>query len=313
MHRDHGLDGEAGGDQRTELPAVLVAHPPVGTDEGQHALRGQRPEPCLDERHVDVGPAAHRRIGAPVGLVERRRHVLGPDVRRVPDHEVHRPGRLGRQQSEAGRVGEEVVLLDHPRLRQALPLAGRPPLALEGLGHPDASLRHVLGEQVGGGDRRAGVGNGPPGGPARTAQAPDHGDQEGTLAAGRLYRAARAQVLVLRVPGQIQDQVDHPLPGEDLAPSSPPVGSTEGDGARCRHRPASVDAGCDGGTAHGRIASPATSAGAPTIRCCSVDASSAGARRTTRARPRRRRHRWCPRRSRWGGRSHRRRRSPPTR
>ncbi len=57
----------------------------------------------------------------------------------------------------------------------------------------------------------------PPVRDARASQAFCHRDEEGTLAAGRLHSDKRREVAVGGIAGKIQNKVDHPAPGENLA------------------------------------------------------------------------------------------------
>lgn len=72
-------------------------------------------------------------------------------------------------------------------------------------------------EQVEGPDRspdRAQVAAVPATGPDQPV---DDRDQEGARPARRLYQSSSAEVLILRVPHQIEDQLDDPTTGEHLA------------------------------------------------------------------------------------------------
>jgi len=209
MHLYDRLDPERGRDHAPQLRAIRRPHPPVRADEAQDSANLELTQPGLDEAHVDVTAADHRRVQAPVGRQRLARHVVIPDVGRVADHDVGPPVLRGHQQ---------VVADAYPALGQF------PGLSRAGTAQQQFSLRQLDGPrrrisvELTGADRPQRVSEHPPACSHRREQPTDHRHQEGALARRRLHRVQCREILLGPVPGKIQDQVHHPRLGIDNTP-----------------------------------------------------------------------------------------------
>ena len=208
MHGDHGVDGVGGGDELTEVGAVLVAHPTICTDERQRSVWLEEVETQLDEADVDVGSAPHGRADPAVGVHHGTGDVLQPDVGRVSDHIV----RAGRSMAL-----EDEVACGDPLGSDDLGLGLGNACKQELLGRRLASTLCVRLEEVKGSDRRSQIGQVASVVAARLDEALDDRPQKGARTARGLHEHLCAEVLVGCVANEVQDHLDDPAPREDLA------------------------------------------------------------------------------------------------
>ncbi len=132
MHLNDRLNPERARDHAPQLSTVGRPHPPIRADEPQHPAVFQLTQPGLDEPHVNVTPADHRRVQAPVGRQCLGGKVVIPHIRRIAHDQIRPPIRRGRQQviTDAHPAFSHFPGLQHARTM----LAEFPPHELRGPG-----------------------------------------------------------------------------------------------------------------------------------------------------------------------------------
>jgi hypothetical protein len=88
MHSDNGVNGVATRHQVAEIGAVLIVHPPVGTNEPKGSVGFQKIQSDFEKSYVHIASSAHCGTSSPVCGGYFGGYTLEANVRRIPNNEV---------------------------------------------------------------------------------------------------------------------------------------------------------------------------------------------------------------------------------